>query len=379
MEQDYFHTSSATRFLFPIDGDHVNEGDGELRAGQLFLPVTVRAAAGAEVTVNGIRATGEGEEYRAVLPIHKGMSVLCAKNLTDGTEDTVRIFYRAGCYRRYRISSDDNILFLADLNSHPEYTSIFDNPYLALYRKAHERYDAKVHLNLFYSFPATPAERFSSERPYFDLSMMTDRYKAEFEANADWLRLSFHARQDLPAHPYQKADAATILADYRAVRREVIRFAGERTFSGDVTTIHFGTVTREGVRALRDAGHRALMGLFELSAKGEPSVAYYAEKELAAHIGARDFFTDTHEGITFGRIDFVANLGTLDAVREKTRDAISDPHRGGFVSFMIHEQFFHGDYIVPLCDFEARVLEPARMLYEAGYRGAHIREVLPEG
>ena len=29
-------------------------------------------------------------------------------------------------------------------------------------------------------------------------------------------------------------------------------------------------------------------------------------------------------------------------------------------------------------DFEARVLEPARMLYEAGYRGAHIREVLPK-
>ena len=31
-----------------------------------------------------------------------------------------------------------------------------------------------------------------------------------------------------------------------------------------------------------------------------------------------------------------------------------------------------------LADFEARVLEPARMLFEAGYRGAHIREVLPE-
>lgn len=379
MEKDYFHTASATRFLFPIDGDHVNEGDGELRAGHLLLPVTVRAARGAEVTVNGIRATGEGEDFHAVIEIGEGMSTLCAQNLTNGTCDTVRIFYRAGCYRRYRISSDDNVIFLADLNSHPEYTSIFDNPYLAVYRKAHERYGAKVHLNLFYSLAATPSEKFSAERPAFDLSMMTDRYKAEFEANSDWLRLSFHARQDLPAHPYREADAATVLADYEAVRREVIRFAGERTFAGDVTTIHWGTVTREGVRALRDAGHRALMGYFELSAKGDPVVSYYAEQELVRHIGARDFFTDMGEGITFGRIDFVTNIGTLDEIVKKTRAVINDPHRGGFVSFMIHEQFFYGDYIVPLADFEARVLEPARMLYEAGYRGAHIRDVLPEG
>lgn len=378
MEKDYFHTASATRFLFPIDGDHVNEGDGELREGHLLLPVTVRAAAGAEVTVNGIRATGEGEDFRAVIEIGEGMSTLCAKNLTDGTEDTVRIFYRAGCYRRYRISSDDNILFLADLNSHPEYTSIFDNPYLAIYRKAHERYDAKVHLNLFYAFPASSSEKFSSARPPFDLSMMTDRYKAEFEANSDWLRFSFHARQDLPAHPYREADAATVLADYEAVRRETIRFAGARTFAEDVTTIHWGTVTREGVRALRKAGHRALMGIFEFSAKGEPVVSYYAPKELVSHIGARDFFTDMDEGITFGRIDLVTNNGTLDTVIEKARDVIRDPHRGGFVSFMIHEQYFHGDYVVPLADFEARVLEPARMLYEAGYRGAHIREMLPD-
>ena len=26
MEKDYFHAASATRFLFPIDGDHVGEG-----------------------------------------------------------------------------------------------------------------------------------------------------------------------------------------------------------------------------------------------------------------------------------------------------------------------------------------------------------------
>ena len=50
--------------------------------------------------------------------------------------------------KRFRISSDDNILFLKDL-SEGDYKSIFDHPYLAVYKKAHDLFGAKVHLNLF--------------------------------------------------------------------------------------------------------------------------------------------------------------------------------------------------------------------------------------
>ena len=374
---DYFHTHLNTRFLFPIDGDHVNAGDGTLADDTLLLPVRILAPAGARVEVNGIPAIEADGALCATVPLSAGWCTLIAKNLTAGTEDCVRVFCRTDGGRYFRISSDDNILFLADLNSHPEYTSIFDNPYLAIYRKAHELYGAKVHLNLFYSFPGSPHRHFSAARPPFDLSMMTDRYKAEFEANSDWLKLSFHARSEHPSRPYQNADAATVLADYEAVRREVVRFAGERTFSGDVTTIHWGAVTKEGVAALRDAGHRALMGYFYHTPKGEAMVSYYAPDDLVRHIGRRDFFTDLEMGMTFGRIDLVTNLSTLPKLLEEMREIIASPTRGGFVSFMIHEQFFYGDFIDPRPDFEARVLEPARMLYEAGYRGRLIREVLP--
>ena len=42
---------------------------------------------------------------------------------------------------------DDN--FLKELTE-GNYNSIFDHPYLALYRRLHERYGLKVQLNLFY-------------------------------------------------------------------------------------------------------------------------------------------------------------------------------------------------------------------------------------
>ena len=74
--------------------------------------------------------------------------------------------------KKFCFTVDDNIRFLKELTERmPE--SIFDHPYLALYRTLHEEYGLKVQLNLFY------------EMKDFDLSMMTDRYRDEFSANAD--------------------------------------------------------------------------------------------------------------------------------------------------------------------------------------------------
>ena len=53
--RDYFNEDSPTRFIFPIDGDCVNAGDGkETEKGTTFT-ATVSSKAGCEVTVNGIK------------------------------------------------------------------------------------------------------------------------------------------------------------------------------------------------------------------------------------------------------------------------------------------------------------------------------------
>ncbi|MFR6055078.1 MAG: hypothetical protein ACLUHK_00430, partial [Eubacteriales bacterium] len=68
----------------------------------------------------------------------------------------------------YRLSADDNIVFLQDIaENRPR--SLFDNAYLALFRRAHEECGAKVVLNLFYDNSSSAG--FGKKREYFDLSM----------------------------------------------------------------------------------------------------------------------------------------------------------------------------------------------------------------
>lgn len=374
--RDYFKKSEPLRFCFPIDGDCLDLRDGAPDGDSLLLPVTVEAPTGHTVSVSGVPA-GETENgvYTATVRVTGYRSTLTAKDATDGTETHVTVLRLPVRDRSFRISSDDNIRFLAELTA-GDYASIFDHPYLAVYKKAHDLYGAKVHLNLFYAFDDEARACFSDEHAYFDLSMMTDRYKEEFTKNSDWLKLSFHAESEFPPSPYQNATAEQITADCVKVCREIIRFAGRDSLS-DATTVHFGAANEEGVRALRALGIRALAGYFELH-HGKPLVSYYAPEELVLHVGARDFWFDRETDMLFLRIDRVVNIGSLDAIMQDVPEIVADPHRGGFFSLMIHEQYFYSDYKRYLPDFEERVLAPCRYLWEHGYVGVHASECLPE-
>lgn len=377
--RDYFLKKSPIRFRFPIDGDFLNRNDGSIDGETLSFNVFVEAKEDCEIFVNSVacKQTDEKGLYTAEISISGYRNTLIAENKTEGTNCRIAVFMLPGsAMNRFRLSSDDNIRFLKELNDKP-YNSIFDHPYLAVYKKAHDLYGAKVHLNLFYAFEEESREKFSKNHEYFDLSMMTERYKEEFCANADWLKLAFHSRFGYPSKPYKDADFDTVKEDCIAVYREIVRFAGKECVS-DSTTIHWGEANLDGVRALRSLGFRSLTGYFKLNDRGEPFVSYYAPTELVEHIETRDFWKDTEEDIIFGRIDCVLNTETLDYVNEFVKKTVDDPHRGGFISIMIHEQYFYPDYTAFRPDFEARVLEPCKYLFEKGYKGAHISEIVTE-
>lgn len=377
--RDYFMKHAPIRPLSVIDGDCVNERDGTLTADGLLLPVTFEAPTGHEVTVNGQTAREtESGIYSATVLLRGYRNTLLAEDRTDGTSCRIAVYHMPNTVGKYRLSSDDNILFLQDITANKDkYRSIFENPYLAVYKKAHDLYGAKVHLNLFYELNDEARARFSADRSYFNLSMMTDKFRDEFRRNADWLKLAFHSRAEYPDNPYVHSDAATVTADCTAVCREIVRFAGAECIS-DSTTVHWGSGNHDVVRGLRTLGFRSLTGYFTLNSKGNPSVSYYCPRDLVEHVDGRDFWVDTEEDMIFGRIDKVLNLGTLEQVKTDVRAAIEHPHRGGFVSVMIHEQYFYPDYRYHLPDFEERVLCACRDLYEHGYVGAHISEVTAE-
>ena len=315
--------------------------------------------------------------YTAEIELYGYRNTVIAEDRTNNTSARIRLFYIKAAVGKFRVSSDDNILFLWDINEHKdEYKSIFDNPYLAIYKKAHDLYGAKVHLNLFYEFDDTARKCFSSPRPYFNLSMMTDKFKDEFAANSDWLKLAFHSNTEFPDAPYNNVSAEKIVEDCIRVHREIIRFAGKNSISNSTTT-HWGSGTRECIQALRGLGYTSFTGYFDVI-NGSGLVSYYVPVEICEHINKRDFWYDTEEDIFFGRIDRVTNLGTLESVMDTVKAVVADPHRGGFVSIMIHEQYFYSDYCGYLPDFEERVLAPCRYLHEHGYVGSHITEALRE-
>lgn len=364
--RDYFNMSSSLRFVFPIDGDCINENDGEK------IVAVVVAPEGHNIDISGVKADFIDGKYRAEISVFEKETVLSATDITDGTQTSIRVFRLDNPIKGYRLSSDDNILFLADITANANvYKSIFDNPYLAVYKKAHDLYGVAVHINLFYEFNDESAAVFNDKREYFNLSMMTDKFKNEFEANSDWLKFSFHANAERPDRPYKFATAEEVRHDAERVIKEIRRFAGDSVLT-PCTTVHWGDANVEVASELRKMGYKAMTGYFILN---EGPVAYYAPDDLIDYIYNRDFWKDTETDILFGRIDLVLNCHPLEENLEILKSVMASPTRGGFVSIMIHEQYFYDDYIAYIPNFEELVLEACKLISENGYQGRHIADV----
>jgi hypothetical protein len=354
-----------TRFLFPVDGDMLNSRDGAERAGRLY--VTVRAAAPPHdrLYVNNTAMAYGGGVHTAEIPLDGYRNTLTLYNADSRETAEVVVFWMKDATERYRFSLDDNIWCLRDLAKNAgTYKSAFDNPYFAIFKKANELYGTKVLMNIYYQCDG------------FDLTMMPDTYKEEFQANSDWFRFSFHAKQNDPPSPYKNTSYDNIAGDYDAVIREIRRFAGQENIP-PVTTIHYGECTREGVRALRARGIRCLIGWYQLP-KNIPYVSYYFDLGQTLNIRGRNFWRDNREDMVFGRITSVLNLGKLHDIRPFLEAEKSDPHKGGFMELMIHEQYFYPDYVIYLPDFEERVLTGIRWAHENGYRPSWIEDFVFE-
>lgn len=365
-------------FLFPLNGDCVNKYDGKEDGYTLTIPVKVRAKSGKEIYINQQKAQENEGVYTANIPLIGYRNAILCENRTDNEQKKITVFKFDNCTQKYRFSSDDNIIFLQDITKNKDvYTSIFDNPYLAIYKKAHDLYGAKAHINLFYEFDDKARSLFSTPREYFNLSMMTDKFKEEFRANADWLKLAFHAYSEFPDKPYEYATKDKIVEDCKKVVEEIIRFAGEEVLS-DSTTVHWGEGNRECIRGLRSLGIKGLTGYFDADDSGRYIVSYYLSQEEAKNLHTRDAWYDESEDTFFVKIDCVSNIGSLKSAMDKIESAVNNPHTGGFVSVMIHEQYFYPDYVNYEPDFEDRILEPCKYLTAHGYTGSHVTDIIKE-
>jgi len=251
----------------------------------------------------------------------------------------------------YRFSVDDNIWFLRDL-SRGNYSSLFDHPYLNVYKSLHDRYGAKFQLNVYY------------ETDGFTLSQMTDRFKDEWTENSEWLRLSFHARADAPPVPYMESSYDEAFRDASLVHREIIRFAGEKTLDL-YTTIHYCQASTEAVRAFKDAGILGLVGLFE------PGRSCY---NLRYDEFSEPFKFDSCSGLYYFVNDMIVNLFPLSEIRDRL-EKVKDKE---FIEVMIHEQYFYDYFHMYQPDFAHKVEACIRYFTECGRKSVFLDDLIGE-
>jgi len=349
-------------FISPVDGDMLNKYDGKESGGNLLTKVSISATSGQLIKINGKEAKSDGSIYNADIELTGYENIIEAADIRTGEKQSIKVFWLKNVVDKYRLSIDDNIWFLKDISvNSSKYKSIFENPYLSFLKKVHDQFGTKIHLNLFYQTDG------------FNLSQMTDKYKSEWKDNAGWLRLSFHALQEFPDRPYLNAGYDQVKNDCILVKDQIRRFAGEELM-GPVTTLHWGAANKEGCRALKDQGYRALAGYF--SAEGPDTVSYYLNDENRLHINDRFIWKDNREEMILSRMAIVINTFKLEEIVPYLDSLRSNGHRPPYADLMIHEQYFYPSYFNFHPDFRDKVITSVKWAADKGYKPAFLSECI---
>ena len=348
------------KFLSPIDGDMLGAYDGKISDGGILTEVKLSASPDMKLKINGITAKFTDGTFTAAIRLKDYKNVIEAIDSVTGETSGIVVFWLKNIVNKYRLSLDDNIWFLKDINANAgKYKSIFENPYLGMLKQVHDNFDTKIHLNLFYQTDG------------FNLSQMTDRYKSEWKDNAGWLRLSFHALQEFPDRPYLTAGYDQVKHDCILVKDQIRRFAGEELM-GPVTTLHWGAANAEGCRALKDQGYHALAGYF--NAEGPDTVSYYLDDEKRLHVNNRFIWKDNREEMILSRMALVINTVKLEEIVPYLESLRSSGHRPPYVDLMIHEQYFYPSYFNYQPDFRDKVISAVKWAADKGYKPAFLSE-----
>lgn len=257
--------------------------------------------------------------------------------------------------RNFIFTIDDNMRFFRELTC-GNFESLFNHPYLALLKKLHDRWKVKVQLNCFLE-----------DMDGFHLSKMSERFREEWVANADWLKMSFHSRKEFPIEPYKDSGYEEIYEDCLAVHREIQRFAGNNSLA-KTTTVHFCLATKKGVKALKDCGVKGLLGLYGTAEKPQNSYDCVFEESERIRQGA----IVEKDGVCYAGIDVILNLHK----REEIVGLLRKLNGRNVVKIMIHEQYFYSDYEYYQEDFKEKLETAVNYLIEHGYESVFFEELI---
>ena len=346
----------------PFHGAVLNHRMGEPAEGGLKIRVAGTARLLDTVTVNGVPTDRTGGPFTAEIILTERETDIVAKAVgsTGEQEHRIRVLWDRNSRPRYRFSIDDNSFFLRDI-AQKQYGSLFDCFYLAGIRNLHQKYGTKFVLNIYYT-----------TEDGFELPQLSDRYKREWEANSDWLNLAFHAYANEPDRPYQYTSAEKLLADLDLVAEEIIRFAGQQTYSPP-TVIHWGMIQPHAVAALTQRDVKVLSGMFS-RARGHYDVHYFLADDRCEYLQRHDALMDFDRGIVFSTVDIICNNTPVDRVVPTLAPLADDPNTAEIMDLFTHEQYFWPFYQNHVPDHFDRLDAAIKWVTEKGYEPVFFHE-----
>ena len=360
---------SELRYTFPRDGIILSNAAGTVENGKLLIKPRVNALPNRELTVNGVPLVFADNYYAAKSPVAltPGVNTLTLCDTVSGERVEIEVRYFPNAHKKYRFSLDDNIWFLQNIAKKQDvYKSIFEDPYLTLLKTMHDRYGTKFHLNIYYECP---------EFGGFNLTDMPDKYKDEWKANSDWMRLSAHANANLPDRPYISATYEQTRFEFNRVNEQILRFAGEEAFADKVTTIHWGEATDGAVKAVRDLGVKAMPGCFQWGTHTNTDIAYNLTADQCALADRYGMYYDKNTDMIYFRYSEANIQGApLDQIHKNFLDEEKRRPLYRFRELCVHEEYFYPHYPAYIPNYYERFDEAIRSCVEDGYEAAFVSE-----
>ena len=359
------------------NGEILNHHHGKESATELLIEIRGIASVQSNVTVNGIPACRNDREFRAEIPLRDRINPVTVKAKDKFGERTLTIVlvWDKASFKRYAVRIDDNSFVFTDL-IRQKYNSLFDHFYLKGLKELHEKYGSKFILKCFYENAHDPEKS--------NLSQVPDIYRDEFEKNADWLHLAFHARAEFPDRPYQHCTTERLAKDYDTTTAELRRIAGEKSCTPP-TNVHwamlephnFSFMRSRGVKILTSSGFMAnrivVDGRVETLEQGACDIGFFYEQDVARHMLEKRCFYDPDHDLFLSRSFFCFNIDTPEEIEEKIKaeDARS---LTGIIEAVGHEQYAYPFYAMYLPDYFKRLETCCRVPAELGYKPVFFQD-----
>ncbi len=332
---------------FPYNGAVLNKHHGSETAKRLKIPVKGKGAPNTEIDISGIKSFCADGAFDANIELKERFNIIKASSGNE--QQNLTAVWDKKSFKRYNFFIDDNIFCLTEIYK-KSYKSIFESFYLAKLKEFNTRYGTKFVLNIF----------FRNDHEPFDLSQFSDKYKPEWEANADWLKLTFHAFSEFPSRPYSDHFPEKLPGHYALVKEQILRFAGERTFCPPSIIHYYEVSSPASLKYLKDNGTTAL------------SVRYFPE---AAEKALTNIIYEQESGLFIMPTDFFCNLCTVEQIKDLLEELISKPWKDT-INIGTHEQYCYPFYAKYIPDHFERMETALRMVTEKGYKPVFFHEGL---